>query len=198
MNSRSLIIALGAGLSHKRPQDPPYRWIGQETKFRAAAAATLWQLCPNSLLIFSGGRGCDTETPSEAETMQGYVERPPWNVPAERILTENDSIDTASNVRNVAAIILERGLSTERITLIAGRSNLARAAAYFRAYGIHVTPKLARGILGSSREYSSLQSVHDVPSLTIELKAFLLRLEQWVDPKGLLVTRLRQWQRALY
>lgn len=187
MDQYSLIIALGAGLENKKLEDPPYCWIGQETKLRVKAAATLTKQNPHAFLLFSGGRLAGAGTPSEAEAMQSYIGRPPWNVPTERILTENDSIDTASNVRSVAAIIHTRGLPTENVILIAGRAQCARAVAYFRAYGIKVSATSAREVLG-------LVDVSDAQSVLCLFKAFLLRLEQRVDRRGLLVTRFKQWQ----
>lgn len=189
-----LIIALGAGMVKKTPQDPPYMWIGQETELRAAAAAKLWQQDSRAMLIFSGGRPAGSGSPSEAETMQGYVERLPWNVPAINIVTDDNSIDTASNVRNVVGIIEQNGFSKDSVTLIAGKSNLARAAAYFRAYGICVTPELAREVLGDDIRRLGLPTVSDAMSFRTRVQECLLRLEQLVDRKGRLVTLLREWQ----
>lgn len=191
---RPLIIALGAGLAYQAPTDPPYRWIGQETELRAAAAAKLWQQSESALLIFSGGR--TPGTPSEAEAMEGYVERAPWNVPAGRILTENESIDTASNVRNVVAIIRQQNFATDDVTLIAGISNLSRAAAYFRAYGLRVVPRLARDVLGSDIQRYGLPTVSDAMTLKARFIELLLRLEQLIDRKGRLVTLIKQWQKS--
>ncbi len=195
MNQRhSLIIALGAGLAHQKPGDPPYLWIGDETKLRAAAAAKLWKQDLNALLLFSGGRA--PGTPSEAETMESYVQREPWNVPADHILTENDSIDTASNVRNVVQIIHEQRLPTDSIILIAGISNLTRAARYFRAYGLRVTPYLAHDVLGSDIEKYGLPIVSQTMTLKARFKSILALLEQIIDPKGVLVTWLKKWQES--
>lgn len=176
MTSAPLIIALGAGLEHKAKQDPPFAWIGKETELRAVEAARLWQRNPLSIVMFSGGRPAGPGTPSEAEAMQDCVQRLPWNIPAENILTENDSIDTASNIRNVAVIIAQRELPTANVMLVAG-GNLMRAAAYCRAYGMQVAPVMV-GTLSMARFF------HE----------FLLRLEQLVDRRGRFVMFLKRWQ----
>lgn len=192
----SLIVALGAGLEKRNPGDPPYTWIGTETELRAAAAAKIFGSRQDALLIFSGGRLMDKASPSEAESMKDYVMRPPWNVPENRIATEDASIDTASNVANVAAIIEARSLPTKNVTLIAGRRNVERAAAYFRAYGIRVTPLLARNVLGEDIERLGLPVVSDEPTFTSLFHEYLLRLEQLVDRKGRLITMIKRWQRS--
>lgn len=191
--SRPLIVALGGGLINKSPQDPPYMWIGQETELRAAAAAKLWQQNQSALVIFSGGPQ-GTNTPSEASTMAGYTERAPWNVPSANILTENTSIDTASNVRNVVALLKQNMISTSAVTLIAGNTNLGRAAAYFRAYGYTVTPLLARPVLGSDIQKYNLPDPPVVITWKARLAEILLRIEQLFDPTGRLITLIKEWQ----
>ena len=197
MNTHSpLIIAIGAGLENQNVGDPPYTWIGKETLLRAAAAAKLWQKNPMSLLIFSGGRPAGPGTPSEAETMQDYVCRSPWNVPPEKILTENDSIDTAENVKNVVALLRRRGLLEPCRILFAGRKNTARAAAYFRAYCLPVTPFMAREVLGEDIERLGLPTVSDAVGFHDFMQELLLRAAQLVDRKGRLATLYRKWQRS--
>lgn len=190
----ALIIGLGAGLENKTKDDPPYMWIGGESELRAASAGKLWQENANALIIFTGGRFAGPGTPSGAEAMKSYVERPPWNVPANKVLTENRAIDTASNVRNVVAIIREQKLPTDNVIMIAGNSNLGRAVAYFRAYGICVTPKLARNVLGDDIQKYNLPTVSDAMTMKARLYAFILRIEQFFDRKGTLVTWYKRYQ----
>lgn len=176
MTSSPLIIALGAGLEHKTNHDPPSAWIGHETQLRAIEAAKLWQQHPQSMIIFSGGRPAGSGTPSEAEVMGDCAQRAPWNVSADSILLENDSIDTASNIRNVALLMSQRELPLDHVLLVAG-GNLMRASAYCRAYGMNVTPVMV-GTLSVSR------FLHEL----------LLCIEQLVDRKGRFVTMLKRWQ----
>lgn len=149
-----IIVALGAGLEHRTSSAPPREWIGRQTKLRADAAATLWKKDPESSLIFSGGR-MSKESPSEAEAMKDHVCHMPWNIPADCVITENNSAETAENVRRTVAILQNRGIGVTRVTLVAGRRHVQRAARYFRAYGIRVTAFSACSVLHLPPEYIS-------------------------------------------
>lgn len=182
--SRPLLIALGAGLQHRQLSDPPRAWIGDQTRLRAEAAATVWKRNPESLIVFSGGLSHDS--PTEADAMKDYVMHSPLNIPASAILTETTSIDTASNVRNIVALIRERSLPTDNIVLIAGRRHILRATRYFAAYGIHVRPHIVSDILDVKPEYVF---PHD------RFKEFLLLIAQIVDRKGIIPRLIRERQR---
>ena len=197
-SSYPLIIALGGGLINKTKEDPSYAWIGQETELRAAAAAKLWKQNQDSVLIFSGGRPAGPGTPSEAETMEAYVCRSPWNVPAEKILTENDSIDTAENVRNIVALLTKRGLLEQYKILLAGRKNTARATAYFCAYCLPVKSLMAREVLGDDIERLGLPTVSDTVGFHDFVQEVLLRAAQLVDRKGCMATLYKKWQISRY
>lgn len=181
-----VIICFGAGLEHRPNAKEPFEWIGSHTAKRATAAATLWQQEQDSLLIFSGGRTAGAQYPSEAEAMREYVCRAPWNIPAAHILTESESTDTAENVRNVVTLLREKHLPTDHLILVAGRKNVQRATTYFRAYGLHVTPRSAADILGENpEEITTADRVREAG----------LRLLQHLDRKGSLATRYVHWQR---
>ncbi|MBP7114308.1 MAG: YdcF family protein [Candidatus Peribacteraceae bacterium] len=180
-----VIVSLGAGLEHRTPSAPPREWIGHQTKLRAEAAATLWKKNPQSLVIFSGGRTSE-HSPSEAEAMKDYVCHAPWNIPADSVITDNDSLETAANVRCTVALLRERGIATTDITLVAGRRHLRRATRYFRAYGIRVVSRSACSILGMAPEYVAPRDrSHEI----------LLRVLQLIDRKGRLPTWMKRKKR---
>jgi uncharacterized SAM-binding protein YcdF (DUF218 family) len=184
VNSRPLIIVLGAGLEHQSPSEPPRLWIGHQTKLRTDAAATLWKQNPESLMIVSGGRSSPT-SPSEAEVMKDYLVHDPWNIPESTIFTENESIDTASNVRNVVSLIKKNHWPADAITLVTGRRH-CRATRYFRAHGIRVVSCIAADLLGVPREDIAPKD---------RMRDIILNLVQFVDRKGYLPTRVKRLQR---
>lgn len=185
----TLVIALGAGLNQKNPGDPPYLWIGTQSELRAAAAATLWkQKGATGTIIFSGGRPGGEGTPSEAEAMQGYIERDPWNIPAGVVIPEHDSIDTAENIKNVAAIITARNLPTDDVYLVSSRKNGARAAAYLRAWGICSVLCFANDVLGDDVARYHLPVIPDVMEWPDRRNEMILRILQLFDRKGYLAT----------
>ncbi len=189
MPTSSLIIALGAGLNQKNPGDPAYLWIGTQTELRAAAAAKLWkEHGASGTIIFSGGRPGGEGTPSEAEAMQGYVERNPWNVPESVIITENNSIDTAENIKNVAAIIHSQNLPIDAVYLVSSKKNGARAAAYLRAWGICSTLCFANNVLGDDIQTYHLPVIPDVIQWPDRRNEILLRILQLFDRKGYIAT----------
>lgn len=190
----SLIITFGAGLDHKTINDPPAEWIGKESLLRAAAAAKLWKENPRAKIIFSGWRPAGPGTPSEAEVMAACIQASPWNIPKECILTENEAIDTADNVRRVVALIHHHGLPNERITFIAGRKHVFRATRYFRAYRIQVEPKLAAEVLGQDIERLGLPHVSGYRTIGDLLRESVLFVLSFVDRKGVLPTWYKRRQ----
>lgn len=178
------IVCLGAGLAYQKNSGPPRTWIGQETLLRAAAGAKLQKESPGAVLLMSGGPPSGSPF-SEAEVMKDYVCHAPWNVSAENIFTEDMSIETASNVRHSVAILHDRHLPTNTIALVAGKKHLHRASAYFRAYGIRVTPLLARDVLGGAY---GLPMPPDTHSTHDRLREIFLVVLQLFDRKGCLVT----------
>ncbi len=156
-------------------------WIGLQTRLRAEAAVTLWNKNSTSLILCSGGR-TTPNTPSEAEAMKDCMTNAPWNIPHESILTENNSIETAENVRNAVKLLRTKGISTASVTLVAGRRHIRRAGRYFIAYGIHVEERTASSILGIHPEYVSY---------TDQCREMILTLLQIIDRKGYIPTWIK-------
>lgn len=181
-----VIITLGAGLVHTTQYASPNEWIGENSARRAAAAATLWQQHPDAMLIFSGGHSAGPHSPSEAEAMSEYVQNAPWNIPPHCICTENDSCETAGNVRNVVKLLRKMKLPCDNIILIAGQKNLKRAASYFRALGVIVTLRFVADILKN-------EVPEDITPSDL-LHERILGILQLVDRRGYLPTCIKHWQ----
>lgn len=176
-----VIIVLGAGLEHRPFSDPPRMWIGHQTRLRAEAAVTLWKKNSTSLIVCCGG-STTPNAPSEAEAMKDFMTNAPWNIPHESILTENDSIETAENVRNAVKLLETKGISHESVILIAGRRHIHRAARYFMAHGIRVQSHTACSILGIPPENVSFRDqIHEI----------ILSVLQIIDRKGYIPTWIK-------
>ncbi len=179
-----LIVSIGAGLDFG-PDAEPHR-AGHQSQYRAAAAARLWRRDPTgSALLFSGGRTSSVRGLSEAQAMKDFVVGDArFEVPEDKVLTEDASLDTAQNVRNVVAMIRQLGRTPDRITLISGSRNLHRAAAYFRAHGMRVLPMMPAEVLGAeARELGFMADLERVHPRD-RVRDVLLRILQIVDRHG--------------
>lgn len=185
--SQPLIIVLGAGLEHQDFSDSPRKWIGHQTLLRAEAAVMLWKKYPQALIICSGGRPTP-HSPSEAEAMKDFIAHAPWNIPHECILTENDSIETAENVRNVVSVLRTEGITPGSVILIAGRRHIRRAGRYFKAYGILVEEHTAYQVLHISPEDVTLRD---------QMHEIILSLLQIIDRKGYIPTWIKRRGRTV-
>ncbi len=157
-------------------------WIGHQTRLRAEAAAMLWKKHPQALIICSGGRSAP-QPPSEAEAMEDFITHAAWNIPHECIITENESIETAENVRNVVSIVRTKEISPSTVILVAGRRHIRRAGQYFKAYGIHVQEQTACHVLGISPEKVTLRD---------QMHEIILSLLQIIDTKGCIPTWIKR------
>lgn len=162
-------------------------WIGHQTRLRAEAAAMLWKKHPKALVICSGGRSAPL-SPSEAESMQDFMTNAPWNIPRECIITENESAETAENIRNVVSVLRTKGMTPNTVILIAGRRHIRRACRYLKAYGIYAEGHTAYHVLGISPEDVALRDqVHEI----------ILSLLQIIDTKGFIPTWIkRHWKKV--
>lgn len=185
-----VIIALGAGLDGKA--------IGRVTKLRAAAAAVVYHRHPDSVILFSGGHTSGVGTISEAEAMREYfLAHRRFPVPRTKMLTETESPDTATNVRNIAAMLRTLPLAPGvRITLIAGRRQMEGAVAYFHSMGFTVRPLLVRQALGAiARCYMIPPGVDAPPTEHERMRGALWRALRVVDSRGYLASVIMRWRR---
>lgn len=190
---RQVIIALGAGMNGKA--------IGRVTKLRAAAAAAAYRRHSDTIIIFSGGHTAGAGQVSEADAMRGYVlGHRRFPVDPRRILVETESPDTATNVRNVAAMLRTLSLAPgARITLIAGRRQMESAVGYFRAHGFTVHPLLVRQALGAiARCYMIPPGVDAPPDAAERRRGLMWRLFRVIDPRGAVASRIMKWRRKRY
>lgn len=177
-----VIIVLGGGLDHKNVLDPARMWAGHQTRLRAEAAAELWRKNQSSLILCSGGK-TSTHSPSEAEAMKDLMTHEPWNIPEKFIVTEDESVETAENVRNSVRLLRSRKIDTKLVTLIAGRRHLHRAARYFKAYGIDAKAYSSCSILGLKPEFVCLKDqFHEIVLVVLQL----------VDRKGYIPTWIKR------
>ena len=100
------------------------------TRCNAAAAAA--RAFPDAVLICSGGAtGYDNpEGHTEAGLMKRYLSGY-CGIDPERILTEEQALNTADNARNCLAILRERGIGSA--TLVTSSDHLKRSLTLFRA-----------------------------------------------------------------
>ncbi len=182
----SVIVVLGAGVG------------GQTSRFRAEAAAAVCENNPGSLLLCSGGRTAGAAGISEARWMKEYVLSRPGNaLPADAILLDEESLDTAASAGNVASMLRARddgGSAT--VTLIAGQRNAARMAAYLRAYGYDVWPLSVRDALVDSPLLGNVPDSVDPPRTSSEKRwEIIFRLLRLIDPRGRIVATVMRRHR---
>lgn len=100
---------------------------------RLDAALEVLNKYPNALCVVSGGQGSGEDI-SEAEAMRRYLaER---GVSAERIISEDRSVDTRENIRYSAELLKERGI--DRAIIVTNEFHQYRADIYARRNGLTV------------------------------------------------------------
>lgn len=193
--SGPVIIAFGAGL---RPlpegASAPWEVIGDGSRYRAAAAAALRERHPDALLLLSGG-WLHPAGLTEAEAMRGYVTEE-LGVPAEGVVAETASRDTAGNVRETVKLLRSLGLAEHALFLVTGPKHLERAARYFRAWGLTVTPMTPGEILGERGTVMGFPAGWDDPTPQDRRRERLLLALQRIDPRGKLASMLARRLRA--
>lgn len=112
---------------------------------RLEAALTFLRQREDTICILSGGQGED-ELISEAEAMRRYLtER---GIDAERLILEDQSRDTAQNLKNSAELIRMRSLSTD-VVLVTHSYHQCRAALMAESEGLSPYAVNAKGSLRS-------------------------------------------------
>ena len=184
----TLIISFGAGLDtiHRRGKD--VQRAGLVSRLRAAAASVLYRRHPGSVVLFSGG--ClHPDWKSEAQAMKEYVVHDKtFHISADDILTEEQSIDTADNVRCTVRMMRRLGLQPERVILATSGLHLRRAVRYFMAHGVHVTPMAADEVLRTIPEAQGMLSQIIPHTWSIICREYLLHVLQLVDRGGRIPT----------
>lgn len=117
------------------------------------------------LLVVSGGKG-DDEPISEAQSMADYLTD--HGVIADRIVLEDQSTSTATNLKNTMALLEQMGYDSPHITIVSNSFHLTRVRMLADRYGIDCSTISAPMPDWSSRIYSTLR---EGPAL---IKSFLL------------------------
>lgn len=128
------IVVLGGGIETTRPgwrDSPNLRNAADRVWF----AAQLYHAGRAPLVILSGGRLDEGEAiGSEAASMARFIED--LGVPADALALEEASRNTWENALFTASLLRERGI--DDVLLVTSAMHMRRAAALFRAQGLHV------------------------------------------------------------
>lgn len=125
------IVVLSCGM---KPND--YRISGWkpdlDAHIRITAAAELFHLGVAERILVSGGKMHGPANPSLAEILDEELRRK-YEVPKEKILVEERSVDTTENAEFCADILNNKGL--ESIALVTNEYHMPRAMTAFRMHG---------------------------------------------------------------
>ena len=127
-----LVVVLGGGLA-----PPPPGW--PDPDLGAAAdrywhAARIYHARRAPRILVSGGNVWESDRPSEAEAVRGFLEA--LGVPPDAIVEERASRNTRENAERTAALLAENGWS--RVLLVTSASHMGRAEATFARAGVEV------------------------------------------------------------
>jgi uncharacterized SAM-binding protein YcdF (DUF218 family) len=181
----TLIITFGAGMDGAK--------AGLSSAARATAAAVLFHQHPGSTILLSGAKTRDQQL-SEAQAMKDVIMRSKdFSVPPDHIFIEDDSFDTASTVRNCVRMIRnDPALSADRLILVSGWRNLARAVRYFRAQGrnveAHRTKEILEPLFDRFPEFRGVDATP--PSSRDRMLEKIHRVIELVDPTGRIVSMI--------
>lgn len=117
------------------------------------------------LIVVSGGKGSD-EPISEAQSMANYLME--QGVEAERILLEDQSTSTDTNLKLSLALLEERGVEWHHMTIVSNNFHLARVRLLAGRYGVECSTLSAPMTTFHSWLFSTLR---EGPAL---LKSYLL------------------------
>lgn len=117
------------------------------------------------LIVVSGGKG-DDEPISEAQSMADYLAD--HGVVRDRILLEDQSTNTATNLKNTMALLEREGLENPHVTIVSNGFHLTRVRMLAERYGIDCSTLKAPMPDWPSRLYSTLR---EGPAL---IKSFFL------------------------
>jgi len=131
------IVLLGGGIA------PPAKGREHSNMNQAADriwhAARLYRAGKAPLIVLSGGSGAMGEATSEALAMQLLLQE--WGIPAQAMVLEELSRNTAENARFTAALLRQRGI--REVLLVTSALHMPRALPLFEAQGLTVHPAAA-------------------------------------------------------
>lgn len=117
------------------------------------------------LIVVSGGKG-DDEPISEAQSMATYLME--QGVASDRILLEDRSTSTDTNLKYSMALLEQEGVNWEHMTIVSNNFHLARVRMLARRYGVDCSTLSAPMTTFHSWLFSTLR---EGPAL---LKSYLL------------------------
>ncbi len=118
------VIVLGCGITGERV-------MGQLAD-RLNAAVEYSKKNPNAIIVVSGGQG-PNESITEALAMERYLVR--MGVPKKRIIKEEKSTSTQSNLQNSKQILDKYFEREYTVVIITGHYHIYRAVSYAKDYG---------------------------------------------------------------
>ncbi|MBO4406379.1 MAG: YdcF family protein [Clostridia bacterium] len=148
-NDFSYVVVPGAGL---------YKMTGRPSllyALRLRRAAELYEKDPELTLVICGGQG-DDEVMPEAEAGRDYLLG--LGIPAEAVACETESLDTAENFRNFAALFPD----AKKVAIVTNDFHVFRCSLLAKRYGLEPvafaspTPQLLLSMNYYAREFISL------------------------------------------
>jgi uncharacterized SAM-binding protein YcdF (DUF218 family) len=112
---------------------PITRQVGGDAMARLVEGVRIYQRCPNSILVLSGGRGADPNLDPDMMTNVLFVRL--LGVDDARLVVRNISQDTEEEARNLAGIIGQAPM-----VLVTSASHMPRAMTIFEQQGMHPIP----------------------------------------------------------
>jgi uncharacterized SAM-binding protein YcdF (DUF218 family) len=129
------VVVLGNGVVRIQLGARGLYMMNPQTTYNALEAARVYALLGASRIVASGGPSEDNRG-SEADAIAAALVD--LGVPADRIITENNSHNTAQQARAVAAALRERG--TQRFVLVTAPEHMRRAKGVFVTLGLDPIP----------------------------------------------------------
>jgi uncharacterized SAM-binding protein YcdF (DUF218 family) len=129
------VVVLGKGYNPDKKQRASDS-LSERSKWNVLAAGELYRRGITHKLIFAGGRtakGMD----SEAAAMRTFLQREYPDIPEDAVFTEEESIDTASNVERVRAKLSE--LQASKVGLLTTQDHLRNSERLFQNYEVPIT-----------------------------------------------------------
>lgn len=111
--------------------------LGLPSRLRVLAAGEMLKDGIAKRIILSGGKTAGEENPSEAEVMRDYIHKRWPDIELDRIILEEESLDTTENMENTKKILDQEGLG--EAVILTSKSHLKRAQHLAREYGLEET-----------------------------------------------------------
>ncbi len=103
---------------------------------RLNTALAYWEEHPDVIIVVSGAQGSD-EPESEAQAMYDYLTN--RGVPADQILLEEQATNTMENLEYSAALLEERGYSTDNLLVVSSGFHLNRVKMLAGRLGLEIS-----------------------------------------------------------